>query len=36
VYEPASVRWSEQGQTVAAEAVGRWLASAYGDSIATR
>jgi hypothetical protein len=36
VYEPASVRWTEQGQTVAAETIGRWLSSAYGEVIAAR
>jgi hypothetical protein len=35
-YEPASVRWTAEGQAVAAETIGRWLAGAYGDSIAAR
>jgi len=36
VYEPASVCWTAQGQTVAAQTIGRWLASAYGESIGAR
>jgi len=36
VYEPAGVRWTDDGQAVAAETIGRWLAGAYGESFAAR
>jgi hypothetical protein len=36
VFEPASVRWTEQGQTVAAETIGRWLSGAYAETLASR
>jgi hypothetical protein len=36
VYEPGSIRWTNQGQTVAAETISRWLAGAYGDAIAAK
>jgi hypothetical protein len=36
MYEPTSVRWTDQGHAVAAETIGRWLSSAYGESLAAR